>query len=322
VKDQNNIYLQTKQYDFSDLGKLLTEDEVRKNNKIRKTLAILPAAIVTGFEFYTIIFKLLTNTVTSNLFLESALIIVSGLLAGGVLYYFFNPNRDQLVTKRLENFASTNGLRYIQSGYISHLKATFFSYGDKKEIVNELRDYDLNGISVGNYKFLLKSLDERYHKYEYIYFSLPRQVPHLALSSRKNPLTVHIDKLLLTKFDRDQALSLEGDFGNFFKLYVPKKYETDALYIFTPDVMSAFIDNAKEWDVELIGDKVYLYREFDGNFSAAINRQELELKYRLAENIRLQVVEQVFHYSDAKVNDKSKNAIDETGQRLDKSGLI
>ncbi len=67
-------------------------------------------------------------------------------------------------------------------------------------------------------------------------------------------------------FDRDQKLSLEGDFDRYFSLYCPQGYERDALYLFTPDIMARFIDNAAALDVEIVDDWLFLYgkREFSG----------------------------------------------------------
>ena len=67
-------------------------------------------------------------------------------------------------------------------------------------------------------------------------------------------------------FDRDQRLSLEGDFDQHFSLYCPEGYEQDALYLFTPDIMARFIDHAAALDVEIVDDWLFLYgkREFSG----------------------------------------------------------
>ena len=64
-------------------------------------------------------------------------------------------------------------------------------------------------------------------------------------------------------FDRDQRLSLEGDFDTYFSLYCPEGYERDALYLFTPDIMARFIDNAAALDVEIVDDWLFLYAKTD-----------------------------------------------------------
>ena len=64
---------------------------------------------------------------------------------------------------------------------------------------------------------------------------------------------------LPASFDKEQRLSLEGDFDQHFTLYCPAGYERDALYLFTPDIMARFIDNAAELDVEIVDDWMFLY---------------------------------------------------------------
>ncbi|WP_431805149.1 hypothetical protein [Microbacterium sp. bgisy203] len=64
---------------------------------------------------------------------------------------------------------------------------------------------------------------------------------------------------LPTRIDRRQRLRLEGDFDRFFTLYCPRGYERDALYLFTPDIMTRFIDRAAAFDIEIVDDWLFLY---------------------------------------------------------------
>jgi hypothetical protein len=75
----------------------------------------------------------------------------------------------------------------------------------------------------------------------YVAVTLPEPLPHVVLDARANdghgrdlPATVR----------RGQRLSLEGDFDRSFRLYVPDDYERDALFLLTPDVMAALVDDA------------------------------------------------------------------------------
>jgi len=58
--------------------------------------------------------------------------------------------------------------------------------------------------------------------------------------------------------DAAQRLSLEGDFDEHFELYCPAGYEQDALYLFTPDVMSRAVEDAGGWDIEIVDDTLLL----------------------------------------------------------------
>jgi hypothetical protein len=91
----------------------------------------------------------------------------------------------------------------------------------------------------------------------YLALTLPRRLPHLLLDSRRN------DGLLSTLQHaprQNQRLRLEGDFDTHFRLYCPRGYERDALYVFTPDLMALLIDETGDLDVEVRDDRLIVYR--------------------------------------------------------------
>ncbi|SJN13176.1 hypothetical protein FM113_17020 [Leucobacter sp. 7(1)] len=73
-------------------------------------------------------------------------------------------------------------------------------------------------------------------------------LPHILLRSNA-PMLPALSAY--TAPDRSQRLELEGDFDRYFRMYVPKGYERDALYLFTPDVMAWLVDDVQGYDVEL-----------------------------------------------------------------------
>lgn len=64
---------------------------------------------------------------------------------------------------------------------------------------------------------------------------------------------------IFTKPSYGEIISLEGDFNEYFTLYVPKGFERESLQIFAPDVMAKLIDNSKQFDLEFFGDHLYIY---------------------------------------------------------------
>lgn len=63
---------------------------------------------------------------------------------------------------------------------------------------------------------------------------------------------------MMSRPDREQRLSLEGDFDRHFALYCPAGSERDALYLFTPDILALLIDRVRGLDVEVVGDRLLL----------------------------------------------------------------
>lgn len=81
--------------------------------------------------------------------------------------------------------------------------------------------------------------------------TLPIFLPHIYLDSLKAG-GIKIGAVL----DESQRIVLEGDFNEYFSVFVPRPYEAVALSILTPDVMQTFKDHASPFDVELFGDRL------------------------------------------------------------------
>jgi len=91
------------------------------------------------------------------------------------------------------------------------------------------------------------------HHWHYVAARLPAPLPRMVLDATSNNF---LGTDLPQGFARDQHVELEGDFDKHFTLYAPLEYQQDALYVFTPDVMASFIDNASRFNVEIIDDTV------------------------------------------------------------------
>lgn len=85
--------------------------------------------------------------------------------------------------------------------------------------------------------------------------ALERETPHIVLENRR----VGVLRTTGTRFHAHQHLRLEGDFDRTFRLSCPRGYETDALYIFTPDLMALMLDLAGDCEAELIDGDLVLY---------------------------------------------------------------
>ncbi len=82
---------------------------------------------------------------------------------------------------------------------------------------------------------------------------LDHPLPNIWLQSRRHARIAFFGRL-----QRSQRLSLEGGFDRHFAMFVPRGYERDALYLFTPDVLALLIDHVADFDVELSGTRLVL----------------------------------------------------------------
>lgn len=160
---------------------------------------------------------------------------------------------------RLAHFAQENGLSWFPTVPTPDLPGMIFSEGHSREATDVVHGPRPRWVEVGNYTYKTGSgKNEQTHKWAYVQLRLDTPLPHIVLDAVGNNGLFGASNLPAT-FSRDQRLSLEGDFDQHFALYCPKGYERDALYLFTPDVMARFIDNAAALDVEIVDDRLFLY---------------------------------------------------------------
>ena len=135
------------------------------------------------------------------------------------------------------------------------------------------------------------------HRWGYLAIKLDRMLPHMVLDAKSNNF---FGSNLPTKFSRNQVLSLEGNFDEYFTLYCPREYEQDALYVFTPDLMARLIDEASRFDVEIIDDWMFVYssQPFDLMNAATIDRA-----FRIIDTVGDKTVDRTEWYADDRAAD-------------------
>jgi hypothetical protein len=163
---------------------------------------------------------------------------------------------------RLDRFARANAMSYVPAFTNPDLPGMIFSIGSSRRSSDLVRGERPRFVEFGNYRYTTGSGKNRTtHKWGYVAVKLDAPLPHIVLDATGN--NGLFGSNLPTGFDKDQRLSLEGDFDRYFALYCPAGYERDALYLFTPDIMARFIDNAAALDVEIVDDWLFLYAKRD-----------------------------------------------------------
>ncbi|HWM17765.1 MAG TPA: hypothetical protein VNP97_14395, partial [Microbacterium sp.] len=192
------------------------------------------------------------------------LIIVGGALALIITFVVRASRGTQEKRYRLDRFAAANGLSFLPTLAAPGLPGMIFGVGSSRSASDLVRGERPRFVEFANYQYTTGSGKNRTtHKWGYVAIKLDVPLPHIVLDATSNNGLFRASNLPAT-FDKDQRLSLEGDFDQHFSLYCPQGYERDALYLFTPDIMARFIDNAAALDVEIVDDWLFLYgkREF------------------------------------------------------------
>lgn len=160
---------------------------------------------------------------------------------------------------RLHRFAEANGFRYDEPGTPIDYPGSAFSVGSSRSCDARFSSVDVPLVEFGSYQWTVGSGKSRQtYRIGYAAMLLERPLPHMVLDARGNNGFFGAG-IIPFAFDRDQVFSLEGDFDRHFTLYCPSRYERDALYIFTPDVMALLIDESSLLDVEIVDDWVFFY---------------------------------------------------------------
>lgn len=184
------------------------------------------------------------------------------LFAGLVALAIFGVTRSLRSSRerlyRLHHFAAANGMSYVPTLADPALPGMIFNVGSSRASSDLMRGAEPRFVEFANYKYTTGSGKNRTtHNWGYVAIKLDVPLPHIVLDALGN--NGLFGSNLSTSFDKDQRLSLEGDFDKYFSLYCPQGYEADALYLFTPDIMARFIDNAAALDVEIVDDWLFFY---------------------------------------------------------------
>ena len=215
---------------------------------------------------------------------------------------------------QLDRFARANGLLFSPHSPAPNYPGAIFGLGDARASSEHLRSAEGRFLDFGNFQYTTGSGKRRTrHRWGFLALHLDRRLPHMVLDSRANNGLFGVSNLPTT-FDRSQRLSLEGDFDRFFTLYCPARYETDALYVFTPDLMALLIDEASPYDVEIIDDWMFVYHPggFESGSPAVYQRL-----FRIADTVGAKTLDQTERYRDERVPDAlASNVVETSGQRL------
>jgi hypothetical protein len=241
--------------------------------------------------------------------------LVAAAMIGIVVLVAVIATRAQLKRRaKLYKFATINGLQFLCDVADPSYAGMIFDEGDSRRINEAFLFAD--GTEIGNYQYSTGSGKNRHtHYWSYARIKLARRLPNMVLDARKNNLFGSISNLP-DSFSRNQTLSLEGDFNNYFTLYAPKEYERDALYVFTPDVMAAVIDAGQTYDMEVIDDNLMLYSTDRGVLNS---EDRLNALLATIEKIGNELRDQSDYYADERVGDRAANIVAEPGRRLKNS---
>lgn len=289
--------------DYTPLSQPVSRQEKMQHKYFRYVVAVGVICIVS--LIFTIVGGLIYGQ-SSILSVGSAFTLVILLIAISVYQNITNEIRMEL-------FAKKNGMNYEGDVPYDNRAGVIFQDGHSKIFRTLITATKQIFSEIGVYEYTTGSgKNSTTHTFSFVKIKLPRHLPNMVLDSKKNNIFGKISNLP-EGFSSDQKLSLEGDFDSYFTLYAPAQYKQDALYIFTPDVMQAMIQSAKDYDCEVIDDNFYIYMNKTLNLADPKALQDI---LSIAGKLRNELISQTDNYADERVGDKALNAVGVSGVRL------
>lgn len=302
--------------DYTALAEPLTKADVTayKQSGLYKGFQTVNLVMVLIFAGFFLLIVPYMITIFQRAGMTTALLLplfMIGAFTVGIWQLFESSTKRRA---KLYKFALRNHLTYLADGKDPGYTGMIFDNGHSRQIDDAVRLGD--GTEIGNYTYITGSgKNSQTHTWGYVKTKLVRRLPHMVLDAKSNNFWKFSN--LSNYFDRSQVLSLEGNFDTFFTLYAPKQYERDALYVFTPDVMTAMIDYGKEYDIEIVDDDLYIY---SGSHLKLDQPEFYERILSIVNTISSELLQQSDYYADERVGDRTANIVADEGRRL-KSGF-
>ena len=241
--------------------------------------------------------------------LESALTSLMVAIVPALLVLHARHTANKLA--KLHRFARMNNLQALGRIPNPGYSGIIFNEGHTRTLDNGLVLPD--NTTLGNYTYIKgRGKQKRAYQWGFVQIKLSRRLPHMVLDSRHNNWLGRFSNLP-ESFSHDQKLSLEGDFDKHFTLYAPAEYKSDALYVFTPDVIAMLIDHGKDFDIEIIDDTLLIYsaKVFD-----LTSPEHLQTLVSRVDAFAHQLRKQSANYADDAMGDRAINIVAQPGARL------
>ncbi|MEK7588285.1 MAG: hypothetical protein AAB438_00525 [Patescibacteria group bacterium] len=162
----------------------------------------------------------------------------------------------------LKQFAKTNGYTYEARADVRLVPSLYLQMGHSREMTNIISGtYKNSPIKLFEFKCVIGyGKHRRTIQFTTFEITYKTELKSIFLRSKKNKWAItNLFEGMGDDIRFGKVLKLEGNFNDFFTLYVPEDYEMEALQIFTPEVMAKLMDTANGFSFEFTGNKLFIY---------------------------------------------------------------
>lgn len=208
---------------------------------------------------------LVAMTIQDGSFNNLKIVVIFYVIIVAYVYHIQNKVRSSF----WKQFAEINGWQYEQLGDVNQESGIMFRQGNTRNMSNIIKgDIDGRRFKIFNYQFSIGS-DKNKETYYYTVFAFKFKgsFPHIYLNNKHNSYGVKVG----------EEIPVPREFEKQFSLSAPRKYEIEALEIFTPDVLENLLNNGFAHDVEFINQNILIFT------NGEINKfEQLEKEFNLA----------------------------------------
>lgn len=194
-----------------------------------------------------------------SIFIIFFVLVIFGSAFAMLMAYWKSVDRqkkaDEAMRMRYEQYAADHGGSFV-AGDVEMVVSGSFNEGGNHDVLS-------GNLAQGN-PFQL------YHQIEIRGSGKSRQIlertvcavrvpdimAQFIINSKLNERDIDMDN---ATYHGSQILQLEGNFSDFYSVYVPKGDQTQLLTLLAPDVMQYIFDNYADYDVEIKDHTLYIY---------------------------------------------------------------
>ncbi|MCX6752386.1 MAG: hypothetical protein NTZ87_02705 [Candidatus Nomurabacteria bacterium] len=177
-------------------------------------------------------------------------------IALGIMLYFYV--RRKVRSEFIKQIGISMGFTYSSTAPPVGVGGKLFSLGHNPKLTDVLSgQYRSIPLRLLTYSYICgEGRNACNYAFSVLEVTFQSSMPEILLFSK-----INIAKMPPDIFSISKPLKLEGDFNNYFYLFVTKGYEMETLELLTPDVMTNLIDIDKtsKSSLEFFGDKMYIY---------------------------------------------------------------
>lgn len=228
--------------------------------------AVLDTAKV-RWQFWVILIVALSSGIALGRWVGFDVIVFWPVLAVAI---YFALVRNKILGSFWKRFAEINGWEYYDGHTDPEKEAGLMFRQGNNKIISHLIRGSINNrhFRIFSYEFSTGSgRHRRTYSYTVFAFKFNGFFPHIYLNNKHNSYNINAG----------EKISLPAEFEKKFSLSAPRKYEIEALAIFTPDILASLLDNGFAHDVEFVDQEVLIFA--DGQVDKF---EKLEREFNLA----------------------------------------